>query len=58
VQAGGSAGGAGEAAVDADPVFGNAEREELLGLDDDVLFVGGTAGVPDARGVHGLRCSG
>ncbi|WP_218826157.1 hypothetical protein [Actinomadura mexicana] len=59
-----------EALVDVDPVGRDAEREQLLGLDDDVLLVGGAAGVADpdgagsraggrcVRGVHALKCSG
>ncbi|WSC89503.1 hypothetical protein OIE48_15380 [Streptosporangium sp. NBC_01756] len=40
-------GGAGEAAVDVDPVCLDVEGAQLLGLHDDVLLVGGAAGVAD-----------
>lgn len=42
-----AAGGIGEAAVDGDPLLGDAEGQESLGLDDDVLLVGRAAGVAD-----------
>ncbi|WP_433136423.1 hypothetical protein ACQPZ8_30015 [Actinomadura nitritigenes] len=32
-----AAGGPGEAPVDVDPIGRDAEREQLLGLDDDIL---------------------
>ncbi|GGU97184.1 hypothetical protein GCM10010182_11690 [Actinomadura cremea] len=58
-----AAGGPGEAPVDVDPIGRDAETEQLLGLDDDVLLVGGAAGVPGpdgtrSRSVHALKCSG
>ncbi len=40
-----------------DPVLRHAERQELLGLDDHVLFVGGAAGVADTGSVHAFKCS-
>ncbi|MEV0169003.1 hypothetical protein [Nonomuraea fuscirosea] len=36
---------------DVDPVFGDAEGQELVGLDNDVLLVGRAAGVADAGSV-------
>jgi hypothetical protein len=42
-----AAGGAGEPAVDVDPILRDPEREQLLGLDDHVLFVSGAARVAD-----------
>ncbi|MFC6879604.1 MULTISPECIES: hypothetical protein [Actinomadura] len=36
-----------------DSVGRDAESEKLLGLDDDVLLVGGTAGVADPNGTEG-----
>nr|WP_269802749.1 hypothetical protein [Actinocorallia populi] len=53
-----AAGGAGESAVDVDAVLRDAEREQLLGLDHDVLSVGAAAGVADPGSVHALKCSG
>ncbi|WP_455566214.1 hypothetical protein [Nocardia tengchongensis] len=44
------AGGAGEPGVDEDPFTWNAEREQLVGLDLDVLSVGGATAVSDADG--------
>jgi hypothetical protein len=49
------AAGAGESAVDVDPVGVRAEGGQLLDLDLDVLFVGGTAGVADAGTFHAAR---
>ncbi len=54
-----AAGGAGEPGVDVDPFAWNAEREQLVGLDLDVLFVGGATAVSDAeRFAHPWNCSG
>ncbi|MQY08857.1 hypothetical protein ACRB68_69680 [Actinomadura sp. RB68] len=52
-----AAGGPGEAPVDVDPIGRDAEREQLLGLDDHVLFIGGTAGapIPDGIGSHSVH---
>lgn len=53
-----AAGGAGEAAVDVDAVGGDAEREQLLGLDLDVLLIGAATGISDAAGLgHACKCS-
>ena len=44
--------GAGQSLVQVDPVGGDAESGEGLALGDEVLGVGGAAGVADQRGGH------
>jgi hypothetical protein len=53
-----AAGGAGETTVDVDPVVGHAEHEQLPGLNDHILLIGGAVRVADTGPVHIRQRSG